>query len=264
MKKLCFLFLSMAIMLSGCGSLAKISTNNNNTQVQNQVDSLEKVNSDFQQVMNIGTNLMSELNNMSSGNEYNSLVKADGYVKEMKEYYSDLMNLCDKNEDLTGMMFQLKILDHSCPNQIAGKDATSINNQIILYQLYLKQLSSSFTYLSEYMDYLAGNKSKPYGIEYFKEVAEMPTPDTVMYEIAYDSEKTDSGVKQYMYLIGDTEEDANMNYNAYIVALGTIDGISVEITSNAIYVNKNGSMVSAMMAGTDPQKGRFMIVSFQE
>lgn len=254
----------MAIMLSGCGSLVETNINNNNAQVQNQVDTLEQVNSDFQQVMNIGTNLMSELNNISSSNEYNSLIKADGYVKEMKEYYSDLMRLCDKNEDLAGMMFQLKILDHSCPNPIAGKDATSINNQKILYQLHLKQLSSSFTYLSEYMDYPTGNRTKPDGEEYFKEVAEMPTPYTVMYEITYDSEKIDSGVKQYMYLIGDTEEDANMNYNAYIVALGTIYSLSVEITSNVVYVNKNGSMVSAMMAGTDPQKGRFMIVSFQK
>lgn len=162
------------------------------------------------------------------------------------------------------MLFQLKILDHSSPNPIGGKDATSINNQKILYQLHLKQLSSSFTYLSEYMDYLAGKKSKPAGVEYFKKVPEMPTPDTVMYEITFDSKKTDSGVNQYMYLIGDTEEDANMNYNAYIVALGTVDGLSVEITSDVVYVKKNGTMVSAMMAGTDSQKGRFMIVSFQE
>jgi hypothetical protein len=162
------------------------------------------------------------------------------------------------------MFFQIRILDHSCPNPIAGKDATSINNQKILYQLHLKQLSSSFTYLSEYMDYLNGNKSKSVEVEFFKEVPEMPTPDTVMCEITYDSEKTNSGVKQYMYLIGDTEENANMNYNAYIVALGIIDGLSVVITSNAVYVNKNGTMVSAMMAGTDHDKGRFMSVSFQE
>lgn len=263
MKKIILITIGVLFALTGCGISSQTNTTNNE-QIQNQVDSLEKVNIDFQQIMNIGTDLMSELNNLSLGNEYNSLVKSDGYVKEMKEYYSDLLNLCDKNEDFAGMMFQLKILDHSCPNPIAGKDVTSINNQKILYQLHLKQLSSSFTYLSEYMDYLAGNKSKPDGVGYFKEVAEMPTPDTVMYEITYDSEKTDSGVKQYMYLIGDTEEDANMNYNAYIVALGTIDGLTVEITSNAVYVYKNGSMVSAMMAGTDSQKGRFMIVSFQE
>lgn len=265
MKRICVLVLCVSMLLSGCGMAQnEQGTDNNINQTESNETVLEKVNADFQQIMTIGTDLMSVLEAMTTKNEYESLKKADGYVKDMKLLYSDLLAICEKNEDMAGMLFQLKILDHSCPNPIAGKDTTSINNQKILYQLHLKQLSSSFTYMSEYMDYLAGNRSKPDGVAYFKEVAEMPTPDTVMYEITYDSEKTDSGVKQYMYLIGDTEEDANMNYNAYIVALGTIDGLSVEITSNAVYVNKNGSMVSAMMAGTDSQKGRFMIVSFQE
>lgn len=264
MKKLWIVLLGLTMIFSGCGSSSGTNINHSNTQVQNQVDSLEKVNSGFQHVMNIGADLLSELNSISPDNEYNSLVKADGYVKEMKGYYSDLLNLCDENEDFGGMIFQLKILDHSCPNPIGGKDATSINNQKILYKLHLKQLASSLNFLSEYMDYLAGNRTKPDGVKYFMEVTEMPTPDTVMYEITYDSEKTDSGVKQYLYLTGDTGEDANMNFNAYIVALSTIDGLSVEITDNTVYINKDGSMVSAMMAGTDPQKGRFMIVSFQE
>jgi len=229
-----------------------------------QITSLEAVNKDFQEIMTIGTDLMNELSNMSSNSEYESLVKADDYVKEMKTYYADLMELCEEDEDLSGMAFQVKVLDHSCPNPISGEDSTSINNQKILYQLHLKQISSSFMYLSNYMDYLAGNSEKPDAESYFKEVPEMPTPDTVMYEIEYDSEMTDSGVKQYIYLIGDTEEDANMNYNAYIVALGVCDGISVEITSDVVYVTKDGTMVSAMMAGTDPEKGRFMVVSFQE
>jgi len=266
MRKLLLLMMCTVVVLSGCGAsnnAGEFEINSANTIGDYDKD-LAKVNEDFQQIMSIGSDLISGLNGIESNSEYASLVKADGYVNEMKVYYSELMELCEKNEELEGMLFQLKILDHSCPNPIAGKDATSINNQKVLYQLHLKQLSSSFTYLSEYMDYLAGNKTKPDGVKYFKEVPEMPTPDTVMYEITYDSEKTDSGVKQYMYLIGDTEEDANMNYNAYIVALGTIDGLSVEITSNAVYVNKNGTMVSAMMAGTDPKKGRFMIVSFQE
>ena len=263
MKKIGIL-LCVIVIISGCGPVKNEDVNNSNELGKNQIDSLEQVNSDLQQIMTIGTDLMAELNEMPLNDEYNSLLKADGYVKEMKEYYLDLMNLCDKDEDLSGIKDQLKILDHSCPNPIAGKDATSINNQKILYQLHLKQLSSSFTYLSEYMDYLAGKKTKPAGVEYFKEVSEMPMPDTVMYEISFDSEITDSGVKQYMYLIGDTAEDANLNYNAYLVALGTVDGLFVEITSDIVYIKKDGIMVSAIMAGNDPQKGRFMIVSFQD
>lgn len=271
MKKIYLLLVCMVIVLSGCALSGTDNVKGENiakdeafVEVEKQIKSLDTVNKDFQEVMSIGNNLISELNGITSSNEYSALVKADNYVIEMKEYYSDLLDFCDKNDDLAGMTFQLRILDHSCPDPITGKDSASINNQKILYKLHLKQLSSSFTYLSEYMDYLAGNRPKPEGVSYFKELPEMPTPNTVMYEISYDSEKTESRVKQYMYLIGDTEEDANMNYNAYIVALGTIDGISVEITSNVVYVFKNGTMVSAMMAGTDPVKGMFMIVSFQE
>lgn len=260
--------LAVTLTLTACGTNIKnesdVSASIENQAVENQIESLENVNKDFQEIMRIGTDLMTELSNMTSNNEYDSLVKADNYVKEMKTYYADLLSLCEENNDLSDMAFQIKVLDHSCPNPIKGNDSTSINNQKVLYQLHLKQISSSFTYLSNYMDYLAGNSSKPNSESYFKELPDMPTPDTVMEEIVYDSEKTDSGVKQYMYLIGNTEEDANMNYNAYIVSLGICDNLSVDITSNVVYVTKNGTMVSAMMAGTDPVKGRFMIVSFQE
>ena len=271
MKKIILSLGCVAILLSGCTTstterteVNSQITNEKSESTEKQIASLDLVNKDFQEVMRIGNDLITELSNISSQNEYESLVKADGYVKEMKVYYSNLLKLCEEDAELNDMAFQIKVLEHSCPNPISGNDSTSINNQKLLYQLHLKQISSSFTYLSNYMDYLAGNASKPDSETYFKEVPEMPTPDTVMHEITYDSEKTDSGVKQYMYLIGDTEEDANMNYNAYIVALGICDELSVEITSDVVYVKKNGTMVSAMMAGTDSQKGRFMIVSFQE
>lgn len=272
-KKFIVLFLTCVTafsVLTACGksTSANIQENsstgtNTDTQVvEQQISSLEKVNKDFEEIMRIGDELVNEISAMSSNDEYNSLVKADQCVKEMRVYYADLLQLCNDNEELKDMAFQIKVLDHSCPDPILNNDSVAINNQKILYQLHLKQISSSFTYLSSYMDYLAGNASKPTMETYYSEVPEMPKPDTVMNEITYDSEKTDSGVKQYMYLIGATEEDANMNYNAYIVALGICDGLSVEITSNAVYVTKNGTMVSAMMAGTDPVKGRFMIVSF--
>lgn len=92
----------------------------------------------------------------------------------------------------------------------------------------------------------------------------MPTPDSIIYGITYDSEKTDSGVKQFMYLIGNNESDANMNYNIYLSAVEMNESLKVEITDTYAYVTKNGNMVSAMMAGTDSIKGYFLIVSFQE
>lgn len=264
MKKACVLLLCIVLILSACGISDDEVENVDEGVYMDEEALLEKVNNDYQQIMTIGTKLINELSGMQPNNEYESLTIADAYAQDMKKYYASLIDTCEKNDNLSGMIFQLQVLEHSCPDPISKRSITSINNQKVLYQLYLKQISSSFSYLSEYMDYLSGNREKPDGEKYFEEVPDMPTPDTVMYEIIYDSEKSDSGVKQYMYLIGDTDEDANMNYNAYIKALGVCKDLEVVINGSTVYVYRKGIMVSAMMAGTDPQKGLFMIVSFKE
>ena len=70
MKRVLVIFFVMTIMLSGCGSSAeKRIFNDNNDIIQNQNDSVEKINSDFQQIMTIGTDLISELSNMPSNDE---------------------------------------------------------------------------------------------------------------------------------------------------------------------------------------------------
>ena len=91
----------------------------------------------------------------------------------------------------------------------------------------------------------------------------MTTPDSVIYDITYDSKKTESGVIQYMYILGEDETDAMLNYNAYLKALTLSELLSVDISDNAAYVSKDGTMVSAMMAGNDSEKGYFLIISFQ-
>ena len=101
-----------------------------NEQVQKQI------NRDFQQIMALGTDLMSKLNVITSSNEYKSLVKTDGYVKKIKEYYSDLLKLCDEDENLDGMDLQIKILNYSGPNPISRNNTMSINNKKILSHLH--------------------------------------------------------------------------------------------------------------------------------
>ena len=56
----------------------------------------------------------------------------------------------------------------------------------------------------------------------------------------------------------------NMNYNNYLSAIDLEPTLEYELAESYAIVTKDGNMVSAMMAGTDPQKGYFLIISFQE
>ena len=68
---------------------------------------------------------------------------------------------------------------------------------------------------------------------------------------------------QYMYLLGQDETDASMNYNIYLSAVEMDESLRVSIEDTYCYVLKDQKMASAMMAGNDPVKGFFLIVSFQ-
>lgn len=234
--------------------------------VQNE-DLVNTLNTCFAEIMDIGNNLISCVSciaDLDDDTQYNKFQIADGYVSDMKNLYSSIIASCKNISELDNLVYQITLLQNSCPDAIQGNDATSLANQTFLYQLYLQQISSSFNYFSEYMDYLAGNRDLPEGTQYFEEVKTMPTPDSIISGITFDSAKTDSGVKQYMYLIGDNEDDANLNYNIYLSAVELADDLKVEITDSFSYVEKDESMVSVMMAGTDALKGYFLIVSFQE
>lgn len=132
-KKFIVLFLTCFtsfFVLTACGksTSANIQENsstgtNTDTQVvEQQISSLEKVNKDFEEIMRIGDELVNEISAMASNDEYNSLVKADQCVKEMRVYYADLLQLCNDNEELKDMAFQIKVLDHSCPDPILNND----------------------------------------------------------------------------------------------------------------------------------------------
>lgn len=235
-------------------------------EVQNK-GVVESLNMDFARIMDAGNELIASMADISAldlDERYTRFQEADQYVEAMHDLYGDAINLCSTEGALDGLSYQLALLRNACPGRLVGADSASLANQAVLYQLYFQQICSSFSYLSEYMDWLAGTRDMPSGEAYYEEAPRMPTPDSVIYGITYDSEKTDSGVKQYMYLIGDNESDANMNYNIYLSAVSSCDGLEVEITDTYAYVTENGMMMSAMMAGTDASMGYFLIVSFQE
>lgn len=234
--------------------------------VQNEA-LLESLNADLDKIMDIGNDLMlcvSNIPGLSVDEQYLQFQKADNYVESMKKLYAKIIKDCSDESELTRIKYQITLLENNCPNNLLDKESASLEEQVIKYQFYLQQMSSSFNYLSEDMEYLVGNSNELESVAYFNEVEEMPTPDSIIYGITYDSVKSDSGVRQYMYLLGNDVDDAKANYNLYLSAIAMNSKFKVEITDTYAYVTKYEKMVSAMMAGTDAVKGFFLIVSFQE
>ena len=180
----------------------------------------------------------------------------------MREQYSEIINACSSEEELGFLVYQTKLLDAASPPKISGADAASLANHAVLYQMYLQQISSSFSYLSIEMDRLAGNSNEANIVGFFNEAPEMPTPDSVVFDITYDSKKVESDIVLYTYLLGEDETTATMNYNNYLSAVDMSDNLSISIEDTYCYISRNGTTVSVMKAGEDDEKGYFLTVSF--
>ncbi len=227
---------------------------------------LVAINADFEQMMEAGTSLFSCLSGISdldASAQYEKFLEADQYTATMAGIYEKIVAVCADLEELDTIVYQTKLLKNACPPAIFGSDATSLANQGVLYQLYLQQLSSSCSYISECLDYLAGNRVRPEAITYFEEVPEMPTPDAILYGISYHSTQTAPGNIQYMYLLGDSETDAMLNYNLFLSAIGANLEMEVDISDSMAILYQNGNMISVMMAGNDSSIGYFLAISFQ-
>ncbi len=228
---------------------------------------LNMLNTNYEQMTEIGTILfscLSDVNALDDNMQYENFLKADKYIIKMASIYEKMLMVCMDYEELDTITYQLKLLKNSCPIPISDSDATSLINQKFLYSLYLQQLSSSCSYISESLDYLTGNRKQQATILYFEEVSDMPTPDSIIYGIWYDTTKNDSGNIQYTYLIGDNEIDAMLNYNLYLHAIESGSELKVDISDSMAMIYQNGKMVSVMMAGNDTSKGYFLTISFRK
>lgn len=234
-------------------------------KIQNE-EVMRTLNSSFTIVMDEGSAVIediADIGSLTNATRYSRLAEADEHTGKIVMELNDIIRTCGTEEELDRMAFQAHLLLNVCPSSLSGESDTAIANQIILYQMFLQQLSSSFHYLSQDLDYLAGNCDRPAKVAHYSEIPDMPTPESIIYGISYDSQKIDSGVVQYMYLIGADEADANLNYNIYLRALEAEGRLTYDISDNGyVLVMQSGTMVSAIMAGNDPQTGYFMIVSF--
>lgn len=227
---------------------------------------LATLNADFEHMMEAGNPLFSCLagiTDLDADKQYSKFLEADQCTKTMLNIYEEIIAACVNSEELNTIAYQTNLLKSTCPPPISGSDAMSLANQGVLYQLYLQQLSSSCRYISEYLNYFAGNGEPPAEITYFAEIPELPTPDTIIYGISYNSTQNAPGNVQYMYLLGDSETDAMLNYNLFLIAIEGNTSLKVDISDSMAMVYQNGNIVSVMMAGNDSSIGYFLAVSFQ-
>lgn len=221
---------------------------------------------EFNRIMEEGGKLFSCIDGIASlsrEGQFKAFQTADEYTARMRASYLTIIDACQNEKALDFLVYQVKLLDKACPPPIEGSDTTALANQTVLYQLYLQQLSSSFSYLAVEMDRLSGKDVEESAVTFYAEAPEMPTPDSIIFGISFDSKKTVPGSVQYTYLIGGDEDDASMNYNIYLSAVEMDDALSVLIQDTYCYVLKDQTPVSIMMAGNDLDKGFFLIVSFQ-
>lgn len=234
-------------------------------EVQNE-EIMAMLNDFFASIMDEGSALVeciSEIGTMPEQLQYEQFLKADKCTAAMEGIYEEINTTCANYEELNTIVYQTNLLKNTCPATISGSDAVSLANQGILYQVYLQQLSSSCSYLSEELGYLAGNREQAGIITYFAEVSEMPTPDTVIYGITYYSTQNAPGNVQYLYLLGNDETEAMLNYNLFLSAIEATTELKVDISDSMAMVSENGNMLSAMMAGNDSSIGYFLTVSFR-
>lgn len=213
-----------------------------------------------------GKSFMNSLNNvneLSREEKYERYQEADKYAAQMKEACSRIIDVCEGSETFGSIQYQFRLLRNMIPGPVTGSSVTEIADQTTLYSYLLQQMSSTSSYTADFLNYLSGKEEKSYKTEFYSEVPEMVTPDTAIYGITYDSYAEKSGVKQYTYILGEDESDAKCNYNIYLYALELDGKLKVEISDDTAIVYQNGKMVSAMMAGTDPEKGLFLTVSFK-
>lgn len=230
-------------------------------------DILATLNIKFEQMMEVGTPLFDCLSGVAAidaGTQYEKFLEADKYIAVMISIYEDIISACTNYKELNTIVYQTNLLRYTCPPPISGSDATSLANQAVRYQLYLQQLSSSCSYMSESLDYLAGSREQLGEVAYYEEVPDIPTPDSIIYDISYYSFQNAPGNIQYMYLLGDGETDATLNYNLFLSAIEANTELKVDISDSMAIIYQNGNMVSAMMAGNDPSVGYFLTVSFQK
>lgn len=274
MKRCVLLSLSAILLVSGCGSVNEADAEKHTTtvgvcsecgEIQNE-EMMKLINEDFKTITETNGSLMEKIADMGvlTGDAlFKCFTEADEVADKMSAELKNFLSDIKDESVLSGLRYQIELLDNAIPEKIQSDSAEAVANQTLLYQFYLQQTASSFSYFSDYMDFLSGHTAKPADVMYFTECGEMPKPDSIIYDIQYDSMKVESGVVQYTYLIGNDEKESMLNYNIYLKAIEMNSGLETNINDSTAIVMNSGTMVSAMAAGYDSEKGYILIISFR-
>lgn len=234
-------------------------------ETQNE-ELVECLQNGFDKVISAGEDLIScvvKASELDGTKKEKALESAYEYARAMVDAYDEIIETCDGEEELERILFQVKLLASADPTAVIDKYDVSTDEQMTLYQFYMNQIASSCFFMAEDMDYIEGNGDKPSPIEYFGEL-HIPTPDSVVYGITYDSELNNGATQQYIYLLGDEQAEADANYNQYIRAAVQDNGYELSIENEYVYITDNDELITVLGAGKDQEKGYFMIVSFKE
>ena len=97
----------------------------------------------------------------------------------------------------------------------------------------------------------------------FAECAALPTPDSCVGPITYARDDSNADAVIHTYYLGKDEAAANGAYHLYQGILGDVCGFTLQVEdSGLVYLLRDGQLLSAMMAGHDPELGWFLQVSF--
>ena len=220
-KKLCYLlisFLLFVVIITACSNSRK----NDLSTVSTVEDILRSVNN----VESIGDSLFECFDvfaDMDSNSKYKAVKNAEKLTESMNSEFDNIINQCKSDEELGNVLFQARMMQNLIPQPVSSDDQ-SLNNAVVLYQLFFQQLSSSFTLMSNDLNAISENKPIQNYIEYFDEMERIPVPNTIIVGIDFESKVEESKSVKYTYLSGKDDTDAQLNYNLYLLAIGMDSG----------------------------------------
>lgn len=252
----------MCLNMTGCSHTQPNPSVNSQTEVSNE-DSVFDISDSISIIIDNGNQIVQSvenINDMDQAKQFDRLCQAERYAAVISDEISDVLERYDGNREVQNVIYQLKLIQHITPQTIKN-DSTSIKNAIVLYQMYLQQLSSSFSLISVYTD--PNNNSTDSGKEVFAENSQMPIPSSIIFGISFIDSLSEDDVIKYTFNSGD-DLDAMMNYNLYLIALGMDTGLTLSFDGSAVYIYDGSNMVSVIMAGNDAEIGNFFFVSFPQ
>ena len=265
-KTILLVLLFLTIVITGCTTKQQTPIDNDSTQLHDINATLAEIEDALINIETEGDSLVSYFQNyleLDNESKLKVVQSAETSNEKLRCEYDRILALTNDVEPLQNISYQIRLLRNLIPQPVTN-DLKSLNNAVVLYQLYFQQLSSSFSIIASNIDDIGKEQNISYSVGYYYELKNMPMPDTMIMGIEFSSKVKENGIIKYTYISDKDNTNAQLNYNLYLVAVGMDTGLSLKFDGAAAYVYKENTMVSAIMAGNDAKLGNFFMVSFPE